>query len=112
MGMGHLHLRKLLKAETMWKDKNSDKHKCVFEEHYILKLIDKGNIIQYYNVMKCNHCLSFKSIPEKGNIQGHILSNLTKEQKKLPVIVGYCKYYNNVTFAKLENVSYDNNFKN
>jgi len=105
--MGHLHLRKLLKAETTWKDKSADKHKCIFKEHYILKVIDKDNIIKYYNVMKCNQCLSFKSIPENGNIQGRIFKEFTDEQKKLPIIVGFCKHYYNITFAYLENVTCD-----
>lgn len=73
MGMGNFHLRKLLKADTIYKDKNAIKHKCNFEKHYILKVIDQENIVNYYNIMKCNQCLSFKNIPEIGNIQGHIL---------------------------------------
>lgn len=108
MGMGNLHLRKLLKAETMYKDKDAIKHKCNFEKHYILKVIDQENIVNYYNIMKCNQCLSFKSIPEIGNIQGHILHELREEQKKLPTIIGFCQHYYRVDFANLKDVSYSN----
>ncbi len=104
--MGHLHLRKLLISETMYKDKKAPKHKCVFEKHYILKVIDQSNIINYYNVTKCNQCLSFKSIPEEGNIQGHIFHELSDEERKLPAIEGFCKHYYLMAFSKLENVSY------
>ncbi len=81
LGVGHLNLRKLLKAETTYKDKNFIKHKCHFVKHYILKVIDQENIINYYNIMKCNECLSFKSISEPGNIQGHILHGIREDQK-------------------------------
>ncbi len=107
MGIGHLHLRKDLKKETYWKDKNAEKHKCEFEKHYILKVTDQDNIVEYYNVMKCNRCLSFKSIREPGNIKGRILHELTEEQKRLPVIVGHCKHYYRIVFADLEEVSYE-----
>ncbi len=106
MGVGHLKLRKLLKEETTYKDKTILKHKCSFTEHCILKIIDKDNNVNYYNVLKCNQCLSFKSIPLPGNISGHIFQDLSLEQKKLPLIVGHCKHYYNVKFMDLENVSF------
>ena len=86
MGCGNLKLRKVLKNETTYKDKNALKHKCFFDNHCILKVIEKDNNISYYNVLKCKECLSFKSIPLKGNIQGFIFQNLTEEQIKLPLI--------------------------
>ena len=86
MGCGNLKLRKILKDETTYKDKNTLKHKCFFDMHCILKVIEKDNNISYYNVLKCKECLSFKSIPLKGNIQGFIFQNLTEEQIKLPLI--------------------------
>lgn len=103
--MGHLHIRKILKEETMYKDKTVEKHKCIFDERYLLKVIDYENQEKYYNVIKCNKCLSFKSIEEPGNIQGAVLIELTDEQRKLPVIQANCKHYYNVVFAKLENVT-------
>lgn len=109
MGMGHLHLRKILKAETTYKDKSSKKHKCNFEKHCVLKVTDLDNVIEYFNVMKCSDCLSFKSISEPGNVRGCILQDLTEEQKNLPVITGTCKHNYRIAFADLENVSYDNN---
>lgn len=108
MGMGNLNLKKLIKRETMYKDKKAIKHKCNFEKHYILKVIDQENIVNYYNIMKCNQCLSFKSIPEIGNIQGRILHEFREEQKKLPIIIGFCKDYYRVAFANLEDVNYSN----
>lgn len=103
--MGHLHYRKILKAETIYKDKTAKKHKCVFDERYILKVIDYERHEKYYNVLKCNKCLSFRSIEESGNIQGAVLKELTDEQRRLPVIQATCKCYYNVVFAKLENVT-------
>lgn len=108
--MGHLHIRKLLKAETTWKEKNSNRHKCNFNEHCILKVISKDNKTKYYNVLKCSQCLSFTSIREPGNVQGHIFTDLSDDQKRLPQITAY----NNknihliINFADLENVSYSN----
>lgn len=104
--MGHLHLRKILKEDTMYKDKMADKHRCEFMERCLLKIVDSENNKKYYNVLKCNKCLSFKSIGEPGNIKGAVLSELTNEQKKLPIIEANCKHYYNVVFAKLENVKY------
>ena len=109
MGIGHLGLRKLLKEETNYRCKNTHKHKCSFTEHYLLKVTDKVGLTNYYNIMKCSECLSFKSIPEEGNIQGHVLHELSEEQKKLPVIIGSCKHYYSVQFAKLENVTLKEN---
>lgn len=91
----------------MYKDKSAIRHKCNFSIHCILKAIDEEEKYKYYNVMKCSECLSFKSIPEPGNVMGCVLDELTDEQKELPVITGYCKHYYNVVFSKLENISFD-----
>ncbi len=104
--MGNLHLRKLIKNETIWKDKKKFKHKCVFEIHCILKVIDTSNTIKYYDVMKCKKCLSFKSISLPNNVNGVILQNITEDQKKLPMIIGYCKHNYEIGFHNLDNVSY------
>ena len=72
MGSGHLRLRKVLKKETEYNDKiRENKHKCEFDIPCILK-VKFNQKIEYYNVKKCNKCLSFKSIREPGNVQGHI----------------------------------------
>lgn len=107
MGMGHLHLRKIYKEETMYKDKSADRHKCDFSIHCLLKAVDDEKRYKCYNVMKCSTCLSFKSISEPGNIQGCVLEDLTDEQKELPVIKGHCKHYYSVVFAKLDNVTFE-----
>ena len=109
MGSGHLSLRKIYKRETMWKEKNSNRHKCNFDENCILRVISLNNEISYYNVMKCNQCLSFTSVREPGNIQGCIFKELTEKQKSLPIITAYYKHkYIIMNFADLENVSYSN----
>lgn len=107
--MGYLNIRKILKAETTWKEKNSNRHKCNFDEHCILKVILQNSRIRYYNVLKCNQCLSFTSVREPGNIQGHIFTDLPDNQKSLPLITAYNKHKNPIiNFADLENVSYSN----
>lgn len=109
MGSGHLAVRKYFKRETMWKEKNTSRHKCQFNEHCILKVISLNNRINYYNVIKCNQCLSFTSIREPGNIQGCIFEELTEEQKSLPLITADYKHkYFIKNFADLENIAYSN----
>ena len=108
MGMGHLHLRKILKEETLYKDKSAARHKCNFSQHCLLKAVDEERRYRWYNIMKCSECLSFKSISEPGNVQGCVLDGLTDEQKELPVITGHCKHYYNVVFSKLVNITFDN----
>ena len=104
--MGHLHLRKVIKNETTWKDKNKSKHKCCFTENCILKVIDSNEIVKYYNVMKCNKCLSFISVKEPNNVQGRIFRDLTVDEQKLPLLIGYCKHFYNIGFNYIEKVTY------
>lgn len=40
MGMGHLHLRKIIKKDTNWIEKNTEKHKHEYNIPYILKAIN------------------------------------------------------------------------
>lgn len=104
MGSGHLALRKIYKKETNWIDKNAKKHKHVYDEHYLFKQISPGGKMSYYNIMKCTNCMSFKSIPFPGNIQGCIFDELTEEQKELPQLVGYKKHEFLIGFDDLEKV--------
>lgn len=106
MGAGHLSIRKLLQSQTMYIDRHTNKHKCNFTKTCILKVISTENVINYYNILKCNQCLSFTSIKEKGNIQGHIFTKLSKEQQSLPIITGHSKHYYNISFNLLTNISY------
>lgn len=106
MGAGHLGLRKILKEETNWLEKNTPKHKHTYSEHYLLKEVSPGGKIRYYNIMKCSECLSFKSIPLPGNIQGCIFDELTLEQSKLPQLVGYKRHEHIIGFNDLEKVEY------
>ena len=107
MGSGHLGLRKILKEETNWIEKGTLKHKHDYTEHYILKEITPKDNIRYYNILKCNKCKSFKSIPLKGNIQGCIFDELTDEQNKLPQLVGIKKHEHIIGFQDLEKVYYE-----
>lgn len=104
--MGHLKLRKMLKAETNWIDKNTKKHKHDYGEHYILEQINPSGGVKYYNIMKCKYCMSFKSIPESGNISGCIFDKLTEEQNNLPKLVGNKKNEYIIGFNDLDKVSY------
>lgn len=108
--MGHLGLRKILKKETLYNDKKKIiKHKCEFNVHCVLKVNLINDKIQYYNVMKCNKCLSFISIKEPGNIQGCIFDNISKEQEALPLITASSKEKTVIiNFADLEDVSCEN----
>ena len=108
MGRGHLGLRKIIKKETEYKDKKKNiKHKCDFDIPCILK-VKFNHKIQYYNVIKCNKCLSFISVREPGNVQGHIFKALNELEKALPLITAYSNSkYLISDFADLENVSYE-----
>lgn len=106
MGAGHLKLRKVIKNETLWQDKSRLKHKCDFTEKCILKVINNVNDVALFNVIKCNKCLSFKSIREEGNVQGRIFKKLSKEQEKLPIITAECSSSQYIIpFQSLKNVN-------
>ena len=55
--MGNLKLRKIIREETTWKDKNKEEHKCHFVIHCILEIKTKQNIMKYYDVKKCDQCI-------------------------------------------------------
>lgn len=104
--MGNLKLRKLIERDTIYKDKHKEfRHICKFEVHSILKVFNFDGKCSYYDVVKCNECLSFKSIAKKGNVSGCIFNPLTEEQKKLPMIEAKFRYRNLfVSFSMLEDV--------
>ncbi len=110
--MGHLHLRKVINEETTWVDKSKDKHKCNYVVHCILKVKTKQNITKYYDVKKCDKCLSFKSISKRHNVSGCIFEDLTPVQKKLPVIEALGNNYYTIGFQELKNVTYKGEIKN
>lgn len=105
--MGNLKLRKLIERDTIYKDKHKEfRHNCKYEIHSILKVSNIDGRITYYNVLKCNECLSFKVISQKGNVCGCIFEPLTEKQKKLPIIEAKFKYRNLlVSFKVLEEVA-------
>lgn len=108
MGSGHLGLRKIYEKETSYRDKFTEKHKHEYDRHCILEVVLANKRIQYYEVNKCNRCLSFKSIRKPYNIQGSILEDLTDEQKKLPIIKAtYPGKKFIIDFADLQDVTFE-----
>lgn len=109
--MGNLHLRRLIKEETIYNDSNKKyRHRCIFNIPCILKIITIDNHFSYYEVLKCSKCLSFKSNSKKGNIQGKIFNELTKEQKRLPLIIAKTNSkYLIPAFSHLKEVEYTPN---
>ena len=80
--MGNLKLRKLIERDTIYKDKYKEfRHTCKFEVHSILKVFNLDGKCSYYDVVKCNECLSFKSIAKKGSppINSKIIPGLDLE---------------------------------
>ena len=108
--MGNLHLRKLIKEETIYNDSNKKyRHRCNFNIPCILKIITLDNHISYYEVLKCTECLSFKSNSKEGNIQGKIFNKLTSEQEKLPLIIAQTNNkYLIPRFANLKDIELKN----
>lgn len=109
MGSGHNKIRKLFKSECEYNDSHSLKHTHNFSIKCILEVSNnKNNMINYYNVVKCSECNSFKSIKKEGNIQGHIF-NTNEIDKRLPRIkaISNSKYII-IEFSKLKKVEYYN----
>ena len=87
---------------TTWIEKNISKHKhcycihCILEERELGKnMMGNKYFTNYYNVLMCDKCHSFKMMSERNNIEGHIVSQLnnsintlTKTQQELPQIIG------------------------
>lgn len=111
MGMGHLHLRKIIKKNTNWIEKNTEKHKHEYNIPYILKAINPNKKTSYYRILKCTECNSFKSVPSPGNVSGFIgfnINELNKEEKKLPIIIGYKKHEYLIGFYDIEKIEFKN----
>lgn len=84
--MGSTKLRKIIKSEQKWRDKNAIKHKHVFNQPAVVELLhgDTGNIT-FHSVMKCSKCNSFNAIPRPGAIDGFI-SDTSIIDRSLPII--------------------------
>lgn len=69
--MGKIYLRKIQDSECRWTDKSAPKHKHNFsiEANVALRT---PNYIEYFHVIKCASCNSFKCIPTKGSMYGFI----------------------------------------
>ena len=85
--MGSTKLRRLFKSECKWTDKTAKKHKHIFNIHAIMQLRNMNNHLSYYDIMKCEFCNSFISIPKEGAINGFIKDD--KYDKNLPMIKLY-----------------------
>lgn len=73
--MGKNKIHRLLKEESVWKDKNVLKHKHEFDTECLI-CVHYGDMgMNYYHAIKCNYCGSFKSISEKNNISGLVINN-------------------------------------
>lgn len=81
--MGSTKIRKLCKNEAKWTDKNCDKHKHNFTVHAVARLKRPNGNCEYYDVMKCEFCNSFKGIPRPGSSSGYV-GNMPDGQ--LPII--------------------------
>lgn len=102
MGAGHHHLNKSLRMETQWLA-DTERHKHQFIEPYILEEKNKDGRVWFYRVMKCNKCISFKSVPKKNNVSGFI-SELSEEDKALPKIIGLKTDTTRLGFCFIEKV--------
>lgn len=105
--MGNLKLRKLIERDTIYKDSHKKfRHKCKYKVHCILKVFNIDGKSTYYDVLKCDECLSFKAIAQKGNVCGYIFSSLSQEQKNLPLITANFNYRNMfISFSELKDVT-------
>lgn len=90
--MGNTKLRRLISQEQKWVDKSTLKHRHRYCIQTLVQLrhADTG-WYTYHNVMKCNRCNSFKSIPSPGAIDGFISDN-SKIDLTLPVIKLYTSH--------------------
>lgn len=92
--MGNTKLRRLINQQQKWTDKTALKHRHRFSIHTLLQLrhADTGRYT-YYNIMKCNRCNSFKSIPSPGAIDGFI-ADISNIDLTLPVLKMYTPHRN------------------
>lgn len=70
--MGYTQIRRLCKNEAKWTDKDVKRHKHIFSVHAVARLKRDNGHCEYFDVMKCEFCNSFKSIPKEGSSMGFI----------------------------------------
>jgi hypothetical protein len=88
--MGNTKLRKLTSSESKWTDKEASKHKHKFTIHTLMILRNMDNRVEYYDVMKCEHCDSFRSIKKPGSVSGLISKEqLTSDMMEMPKLRMY-----------------------
>ena len=82
--MGYTQIRRLCKNEARWTDKSASKHKHIFSVHAVARLKRSDGRCEYFDVMKCKHCNSFKGIPREGSSSGFISGD--NYESGLPII--------------------------
>lgn len=70
--MGNTMIRKLCKNEAKWTDKSAKRHKHNFNVHAVARLKRPNGRSDFYDVMKCEYCNSFKCIPKEGSCTGFL----------------------------------------
>ena len=87
--MGRNAIRKIIKAEQKWRDKDSKKHRHIFNIPSIVILYHgETRHITYHNVIKCSYCNSFNTVPREGAVSGYI-SDISQVDQNLPTIKMY-----------------------
>lgn len=72
--MGNNYIRRYLKQESRWSDPETKRHKHDFDIPALVVLErPKGNN-DYFQVMKCRYCHSFRCIPRTGSADGFIVN--------------------------------------
>lgn len=69
--MGKNFLRQVSHSECRWTDNTVNKHKHDFSIEACVEL-NNNIFINYFHVMKCSCCNSFKCIPKEGSMMGVI----------------------------------------
>ena len=67
--MGYTNLRRLVKQETQWSDKNSIRHKHTYSREVCVD-VQMPDRISYYHVIMCERCKSFKCVSTENNCSG------------------------------------------
>lgn len=85
--MGNAKINRLIKQYCRWSDKTAPRHKHNYTVHAVAQLRrDDGFTVrfEYYDVMKCEHCNSFITIPKEFSVYGFIGDTLINND--LPII--------------------------
>ena len=97
--MGKNFIRKYIVEQTKWTDKSAPKHKHIYNTHAVCVITYKDTLHSYVDIMKCQHCNSFKAIgkPEQGNALGYILDEADVDFS-LPKVYLYTTHPNKIGY--------------